>query len=654
MKNWFTLIVLISLCSSTRAQYTRYIVRLADKKGTAHSLSNPATYLSAKAIARRTTQHIAIDSTDLPVSATYLDNLQKVPGVKVLNTSKWLNQVLIQTSDPSALGTINNYPFVIASSPLGLRSAAESAGAKISRFEETIMPYTPATNTRVQDVAALSYGGTYNQIHIHRGEYLHNHGLTGQGIAIAILDAGYRSYNTNPAFDSVRLQNRILGTWDYVNNEASVSEDDPHGAYCFSILAANRPGQIVGSAPHASYWLLRTENAASEYPVEEQYWAAAAEFADSAGSDMISSSLGYIDFNDHSFDHSYAQRDGNTSIVTRAADLAARKGIIVMNSAGNNGARNDDLKYVSCPADGDSVVAVGATTNSGAIASFSSWGPTGKGSRKPNIASVGQGTILAGLTGNPSAGNGTSFSNPNIAGLIACLWQAFPAVSNMQLIDAVQQSAHKYSNPDDRFGYGLPDFKKAMVSLIRQQAKATSSFENCVVNLQWTSTDDTSVVYTIARQMPGELTFTPIRQVNATSLLFKDNSYTLQDTLTAAGTGTAHYRIVQSIGTDTSFEIGSLHQAVNVICFPSNTIRIMPNPVTTQLSIIVNTPASMTNLSILVHDEQGRLVYKKNVSKGAGYFNTQVYTAGWQSGLYRVTLYEGSKRFYDQTIVKLP
>src|SRR4030095_4114842 len=319
----------------------------------------------------------------------------------------------------------------------------------------------------------------------HEGEYMHDRGYTGAGITIAILDAGFSGYKTNPAMDSVRLQGRILGEWDYVMNESSVTEDHPHGLYCFSIIAANKPGAIVGSAPHASFWLLRTEDAAQEYPVEEQNWVVAAEFADSAGADMISSSLGYADFDDPSYNHSYAQRDGNTTIITKGADFAAKKGMIVMNSAGNYGARADDFKYVSCPADGDSVVAVGATDMAGNIASFSSWGPNGAGKIKPNIVSVGQGTTLANTSGNAASGNGTSFSNPNMAGLIACLWQAFPEFSNMEIIDGVEKSAHKYNAPDDRYGYGIPNFRKAFAGLILKTFNGALTNDNCVTTINW-------------------------------------------------------------------------------------------------------------------------------------------------------------------------
>lgn len=657
MKKIFTLIGFMWICVTARSQYSRYIVQLTDKKGTTHTLAAPATYLSPKAIERRTRQHIAIDSTDLPVSAAWLDSLRKIPNVTILNTSKWLNQVLIRTTDANALAKINSYPFVKAAPAIGLRTQADQHTATINKFTETVTPLDPATinlPARINGADALNYGNNFNQVHIHRGEYLHNHGFTGKGIVIAILDAGFRNYNTNPALDSVRLQNRVLGTWDYVNNESSVTEDDTHGLYCFTIIASNKPGQIVGTAPHASFWLLRTEQSSAEYPVEEQYWAAAAEFADSAGADMISSSLGYADFDDPAFNHNLAQRDGNTSIITRSADYAARKGIIVMNSAGNYGTRTDDFKYVSCPADGDSVVTVGATTASGAIASFSSWGPNGAGRLKPNIVSVGQGTVFASVTGNPASGNGTSYSNPNMAGLVACLWQAFPELSNMQLIDAVQKSSHKYNTPDNRFGYGLPDFKKAMTSLLQQQATASSTFNNCIVNLQWSSKDDTSVVYTIARKLPGETVFSTIKQVASTSISFKSNSYTLQDTITAVGTGLADYTIVQSIGTDTAFEIGTVQQHINSLCFPINTTRILPSPFSNQFNIVINTPGAVNNMGIQISDMQGRIIYKRTVNKPAGYFNWPVYTSNWQSGMYKISLLDGSKRFFDQQIMKLP
>lgn len=461
-----------------QAQYSRYTIQLTDKYGTAYSLANPAGFLSAKAIERRMRQHIAIDSSDLPVSAAYLDSIRSVANVKLLNTSRWFNQVLIETEDPLALDRINGFPFVKSTAPIALSA----------RFQQQVSPDkwdTPQPLTSgetrtmgtggsngsagITGISTLDYGNSYAQVHLHEGDYLHNLGFTGAGISIAILDAGFYGYKTNKAMDSVRLQGRILAEWDFVANEASVNEDHSHGLHCFSILAANKPGQVMGTAPHASYFLLRSEDAATEYPVEEQNWVAAAEYADSAGADMISSSLGYTNFDDPTFNHSYAERDGHTSLITRGAGMAVRKGMIVMNSAGNSGGDPGDTRFISCPADGDSVFAVGAVTINNTLAGFSSWGPNAAGKRKPNIVSVGQGTVLTSTAGSPATGNGTSYSNPLACGLIACLWQAFPEFNNMEILRAVEQSADKYLNPDDRFGYGLPNFKKAYTLLAQER-----------------------------------------------------------------------------------------------------------------------------------------------------------------------------------------
>jgi len=477
MKNIYLLICLSLFCTITaKSQYTRYVIRLKDKKGTAHSLANPSTYLSAKSIERRTRQKITIDSTDLPISAAYLDSIRSVANVTVINNSKWLNQVLIMTSDANAITRINSFPFVISAAPVAATARPLDDNPVQEKFKETIQPLPDLSQINgangvsgPKGVTSLNYGNSFNQIHLHEGEFLHDLGFTGAGITIAILDAGFFGYKTNSAMDSVRLQGRVLGEWDYVINEQSVNEDNAHGLYCFSIIAANKPGQIVGSAPHAKFFLLRTEDVGSEYPVEEQNWVAAAEFADSAGVDMITSSLGYVDFDNPTFNHSYAQRNGNTSMITIGADMAVKKGMIVTNSAGNSGGVAGEGKFINCPADGDSVFTIGATTVAGAIASFSSWGPNSAGKIKPNIVSVGQGTVLANTAGNPSSGNGTSFSNPLACGLIACLWQAFPEFTNMEIQDAVQKSASQYLTPDDRFGYGIPNFRVAHDLLTKER-----------------------------------------------------------------------------------------------------------------------------------------------------------------------------------------
>jgi hypothetical protein len=464
-------ILLLTTCILTllaKAQPSRHIIELKDKKGTAFSLQQPGLFLSPKAIARRVRYNISIDSTDLPVSQVYLDSIRSAGSVTILNTSKWLNTVLIQTTDPVALAKINSFPFVKQASPVANR--AFSVQHPIEKFNEALTDLPQVVNqpqTITEDF--YQYGSMGNQVRIHEGEYLHNLGFRGEGMTVAVLDAGFLAYLTSPAFDSIRLQGRILGTWDFVKNETSVNEDNSHGMLCFSVMAANRPGSTVGTAPQASYYLFRSEDAFSEFPVEEQNWAAAAERADSLGVDLITSSLGYYQFDDPAYNHVYADMNGDKTMVTRAADMAARKGIIVTNSAGNSG--GSAWKYLIAPADGDSVLAVGAVNNSKQVAPFSSFGPSADGRIKPDVASVGWGTVVTTTAGNPAGANGTSFSNPNLAGLITCLWQAFPEFNNMEILDAVRKSSDKYTNPDDRTGYGIPNMRIAYDILQQEKVK---------------------------------------------------------------------------------------------------------------------------------------------------------------------------------------
>lgn len=461
MRKMRLLILVMLVPVIVQAQYTRHIIRFKDKNNSPYTIDNPAAYLSEKAIARRVQQQIPIDTSDLPVSPAYLDSIRKVPNVTILNTSRWLNQVLIQTTDEAALATINSFPFVQSTKAIAPVMPPQQDAQEEGIQGHAATEYTAPDSTEACFGYTLAYGSMYKQIHLHEGEYLHNLGFTGNGITIALLDAGFNNYQYNPALDSLRLQNRILGEWDFVENHASVQEDHPHGTQCLSVIASNRPGILVGSAPHARFWLFRTENTLGEFPVEEQNWIAAAEFADSAGADMIASSLGYAQFDNPDYNYSYADRDGNTSMITRAADLAAKKGMIVVNSAGNFGTSSSDLRYVLCPADGDSVLAVGGIDEYGQIVSLSSWGPNSNGVVKPNVVSLAQGAIYANGSGNASSGIGTSYAAPNICGLIACLWQAFPEFTNMEILDYVQKSADRYDNPDHRYGYGIPNFRVA-------------------------------------------------------------------------------------------------------------------------------------------------------------------------------------------------
>lgn len=471
MRNLYTRLLLLCCffclisASVFAQQYSKYVVVFKNKNNTHYRLDKPRQYLSLKAVQRRQKYNINIDSSDLPVNSSYISQVLAQGAVTYLSQSKWLNQILINTTSSSAVNAIENLSFVKSIDAVG--PASTTGKAIINKFNEKIESaeaITPKPITAKGD--HYSYGNSYDQIDIHKGEFLHNKGLTGKGIIITIIDAGFYHYKTSKAFDSARAHNQFLGERDFVDFDGSVNEDDSHGELCLSTIASNVPGVMVGTAPDADFWLLRSENVNSEFPVEEHNWAAAAEFADSAGTDMISSSLGYNQFDDAQFNHTYKDFYKNSTIISRAATFAAKKGILVTNSAGNEG--NNSWKFIIFPADDDSVCAVAATDVNGNIASFSSYGYKGK--TKPNIASVGSGTALYSSSG-PVYGSGTSFSNPNINGLIACLWQAFPQFNNMTILNAVYQSANGYDNPNHRKGYGIPNMRKAYNILKEMQNK---------------------------------------------------------------------------------------------------------------------------------------------------------------------------------------
>ena len=466
MKKFIPLFIalLLFVAEIANAQFSKYIIRFKDKTGTPFTVGNPSQYLSPRALTRRSRQHITIDETDFPITPRYIDSVRLSGTVTILNVSKWLNQVCIQTTDASALARINSFPFVLASQPL-MRPLTPPV--RIDKLNEPVGPMmVPQTPQNILDY--YNYGVAFPQEHIHEGEFLHNNGLHGEGMMISIMDAGFRNYKTITAFDSVRNNGQIVETYDYVSNDPNVNDDDIHGMYCFSIIAANWPGQLVGSCPRAKFLLYRTEDAATEFPIEEQNWVAAAERADSIGADVFSTSLGYTQFDNSIFNHTYADMNGHTTIIARGCAIAIRKGIISVVAAGNDG--NSSWHFIGTPADTDSAVTVGAVNNAGVVAGFSSYGPSSSGVIKPTVASVGVGTAIAGSNNAPTFGNGTSFATPNLAGLVTCLWQGYQDFTNIEIIDAIKRSSSIFTAPNDRIGYGIPNFHKAYDDLAQLRA----------------------------------------------------------------------------------------------------------------------------------------------------------------------------------------
>jgi serine protease AprX len=316
---------------------------------------------------------------------------------------------------------------------------------------------------RTEFYEANDYGGAFNQNNMIDVNFLHNLGFRGQGIKIAVLDGGYYGVDFGVGFQSLRSKNQILETRNFPDNNDQVYFSSTHGSNVLSIMAVDEPGKYIGSAPDAQYYLFRTEVVDSEYVIEEDHWLAAAEYADFVGADIINSSLGYTTFDDFTQDHTYADMDGNTTVVSIAADKAAAAGILVCNSAGNSG--DDDWNFIGAPADGDSVFTIGAVDLNGNYVSFSSEGPTVDGQIKPSVSGQGAGTAVMDQTGNVYYGNGTSYSSPLIAGACASFMSAFPELTNMEVMDIIQSTASRATNPNNQIGYGIPNFANAYLSL---------------------------------------------------------------------------------------------------------------------------------------------------------------------------------------------
>ena len=464
-------LLLIFLCSQlgmlAQDSSSTYWVKLKDKIGTPFQVSNPEAFLSQRSIDRRVKQHIPIDPTDLPVSSVYLDNLKRL-GLQVVHTSKWLNGATVRTSDTTLMKTIAALPFVQSVQLTKPSNVIKSAHLKFNEPEENTI------------IAPAQYGNSYNQLSQLNGQYLHNKGFRGRGIQIAVIDAGFWKVNEIAAFDSLRTSNRILGTHDFVDPQSDIYLQHSHGMSVLSTMGGNIPGTLVGTAPDASFYLFRSEDAATEYLVEEDNWVAAAEMADSVGVDVINSSLGYNLFDDPRMNHTYSDMNGIKNRVTQGANMAFEKGILVFTSAGNEG--TNAWRHIISPSDGVNVIAVAAVDKFGIRASFSSEGPAFGGAIKPNVAAQGSSTFLVTSTGEIGTSSGTSFSSPVLTGMGACLMQANPYASVKQLKLAIEQSAGMYLTPDSLLGFGIPDFQKADLLLKSLAVKTIQTASTWVVS----------------------------------------------------------------------------------------------------------------------------------------------------------------------------
>jgi len=446
-------ILFICFAFSGFSQSQSYWVSFTDKSNSQFSVAQPSEFLSQRCIERHAISGIPILLNDLPVNSVYIDSILISGNFQLLQASKWFNAIALSTADTVALNTILNYSFVS-----GITKVKTLKQESLSNKFENIPSVKNEIN--LTNIPHYPYGHSYNQLALHGANKMQDLGFRGQGMHIAVIDAGFFRANELVALEDVFNSGRILSTHDFVSGGESVYEDHQHGAMVLSVIAGSIEGEFKGSAPLASFHLLRSEDAGTETLLEEYNWIAAAEYADSAGVDIINTSLGYTTFDDTLQNHTYLDLDGNTTIIAKAADIAASKGILLCVSAGNSGA--SPWKYISTPADADSVLTIAAVDSNGTYAFFSSVGPASDGDIKPNVASVGWNTyLISPFTGEVMQGNGTSFSAPMMTGMVACLWQALPDKSNIEIMRLIEESSNQYNSPDSLLGFGIPNMFKA-------------------------------------------------------------------------------------------------------------------------------------------------------------------------------------------------
>lgn len=453
MNKW-VLVILLFWSVFGYAQQDAWVY-LTNKPDAATYLANPLTMLTQKSLDRRTAQNIALDVKDVPVFPAYLSQISNAIGITVMAKSKWLNAVHVRGSieniqQLSSLAFVSSIQF--ADKTITATTTSNSARpAKIQKVNKVL-------ETQVN----FPYGNSSNQITMLGGHLLHQQNYTGTGKTIAVLDAGFPGVNTAPAFQRLFTNNLILGGYDFVNKSTDFYTGGAHGTMVLATMGGYVEDALVGTAPDASYYLFITEDVNSENPVEESYWVEAAEEADRLGADIINTSLGYFQYDNANYNYTYNDMNGITSFISRGAEVAFSRGMICVTSAGNSGGSNNP--YISVPADAVHTLAIGAVMSNGAYASFSSIGPSSDGRIKPDVVAQGVQAVIANPNGNLSTANGTSFSGPITAGMVACLWQALPTKTNAEMMQIIKQSAHIYNNPTPQLGYGIPNFNTALLN----------------------------------------------------------------------------------------------------------------------------------------------------------------------------------------------
>lgn len=481
MKN-LTLIIFVFCGVVAFGQVQDAWVYFNDKPQSQYYLDNPLEMLSQRALDRRTNQNITLDSTDVPIHQAYIDDITDLGTILVMAKSKWLNAVHVRGTYQNISGLLN-------------LSFVESIDFADKTLNSSTPPSSNSSTSGSQEAMNVdenySYGNSANQIEMHNGHLLHQEGFTGNGKIIAVLDNGFIGVNSALPFERLHTEDLILGGYDFVNREPDFYTGGNHGTRVLSTIGAYQENELIGTAPNAQFYLFITEDNTSETPLEESLWVEATEMADSLGVDIINTSLGYNTFDNPNYDYTYSDMNGTTTFISRGANMAYAKGIICVTSAGNSG--NGSWQYITAPADAQGSLTVGAVNFEGNYASFSSIGPTSDNRIKPDVMAQGMETINAMPDGTISTANGTSFSAPVMAGLVACLWEAFPSLTNEEIMQHIRESAHLYDNPTAQMGYGIPNFYQIYQSLKTEELQKTefSLYPNPTSDLLYFYTNDT-------------------------------------------------------------------------------------------------------------------------------------------------------------------
>jgi hypothetical protein len=549
MKRIFLIIFMFAVSFTVLAQSpTCYRIYLSDKQNTPYSINNPSEYLSQRAIDKRERFNIPITEQDLPINPQYKQQILALhPQMQSLSVSKWMNTFTIYCPDSTVVPQIENLPFVDSVMAVGAYNLHDS---RIMQIPDNPISMVHSSPISVKD--AIDYGEGLAQIALLNGIPLHEEGFHGEGMLIAVLDGGFFGIETISFFQDMVNEGRFYGHYSLMPNFVDTLESgwsEVHGTLVTSAIAANTNGELVGTAPAASYALIHTEWVGSEELVEEDFWANGAEIADSIGADVINSSLGYRSFpNFPQADISYVDMDGVNSIASRCATILGQKGVIVCIAAGNDG--NNDYYYVGRPGDAYDILCVGACTADSIIAGFSSHGPSYDGRVKPDITSQGVETACYYPFNMLSFADGTSLATPVAAGMCACLWQAMPDYSSTEMMQIIRESSHLYNNPNTEYGYGIPDFYKAYsthVGINEYKPLILSVYPNPVTDRLHIVNPDGNIQTVTVYNASGQLVLqtavphSPILEINVTSL--PKGFYV--GTATVGGTKTATFKFVK-------------------------------------------------------------------------------------------------------------